>query len=122
MVAHPHSRGNSKRHALTGPEKVGILLLALGKTKAAQLLRRLDPDELRLLTRSSSRLRPVSSDEVEELIEEFADSFTGGMSFAGTADEVKNLLADVMSADEIAQYMRDQPIEGLVPLAVHAPR
>lgn len=122
MAAHSQSRGSTKRNALTGPEKVGILLLALGKSKAAQLLRRLDPEELRLLTRSSSRLRPVSADEVEELIEEFADSFTGGVSFAGGADEVKSLLADVMSADEIAQYMRDQPGEAqpvwekLVPL------
>jgi len=122
MAAHPQSRGSSKRNALTGPEKVGILLLALGKTRAAQLLKRLDPEELRLLTRSSSKLRPVSSDEVEELIEEFAESFTGGVSFAGSADEVRSLLADVMSQDEIAQYMRDQPAEGqpvwekLVPL------
>lgn len=121
MSAAPH-RGSSKRNALSGPEKVGVLLLALGKTKAAQLLRRLDPEELRLLTRSSSKLRPVSSDEVEELIEEFADSFSGGMNFAGTADEVKSLLADVMSQDEIAQYLRDQPNESqpvwdkLVPL------
>ncbi|MFN3622607.1 MAG: flagellar motor switch protein FliG [Hyphomicrobium sp.] len=122
MVAHPHHRGSPKRTALTGPEKVGILLLALGKTKAAQLLRRLDPEELRVLTRSSTRMRPVSSDEVEELIEEFAESFTGAAGFAGGAEEVKSLLADVMSADEIAQYMRDQPTEGqpvwekLVPL------
>ncbi len=85
-------------------------------------MKRLDPEELRLLTRSSSKLRPVSSDEVEELIEEFAESFTGGVSFAGSADEVRNLLADVMTQDEIAQYMRDQPSEGqpvwekLVPL------
>ena len=121
-MAHPQSRGSSKRHALTGPEKVGVLLLALGKTKAAQLLRRLDPDELRLLTRSSSRLRPITADEVEALIEEFAESFTGGIGFTGTAEEVKSLLSDVMSADEIAQYMREPSTEGqpvwdrLVPL------
>lgn len=113
MTVYSQHRGGSKRNALSGPEKVGILLLALGKTKAAQLLRRLDPDELRLLTRSSSRLRPVSSDEVEDLIEEFAQSFSGGIGFSGSADEVKSLLADVMSADEIAQYMRDQPDDTL---------
>jgi len=122
MVAPSHSRSGSKRNTLSGPEKVGILLLALGKSRAAQLLRRLEPEELRLLTRSSSRLRPVTSDEVEALIEEFADNFKGGVNFAGTADEVKSLLTDVMSEDEIAQYMRDQPAEGqpvwdkLVPL------
>src|SRR5262245_13060838 len=101
MAATAQNR-SSKRNALTGPEKVGVLLLALGKSKAAQLLRRLDPEELRLLTRSSSRMRPISAEEVETLIEEFAHSFTGGMSFAGTADEVKSLLSDVMSEDEIA--------------------
>ncbi len=122
MAATSYSRSGSKRNVLSGPEKVGILLLALGKSRAAQLLRRLEPEELRLLTRSSSRLRPVTSDEVEALIEEFADNFKGGVNFAGTADEVKNLLTDVMSEDEIAQYMRDQPTESqpvwdrLVPL------
>jgi flagellar motor switch protein FliG len=119
MVA-PQTR--STKRPLTGPEKVGVLLLALGKSKAAQLLRRLDPEELRLLTRSSTRMRPISAEEVEALIEEFAESFTGGVNFAGTADEVKNLLSDVMSEDEIAQYMHDHPAEGqpvwdrLVPL------
>jgi flagellar motor switch protein FliG len=126
MAAPSPSRGTSKRNALTGPEKVGVLLLALGKAKAGQLLRRLDPDDLRLLTRSSSRLRPISADEVEALIEEFAESFTGGLNFAGTAEEVKSLLADVMTADEIAQYMRTHPTEGqpvwdrLVPLRDNA--
>jgi flagellar motor switch protein FliG len=128
MASH-QARSSSKRNALTGPEKVGILLLALGKSKAAQLLKRLDPDELRVLTRSTTKLRPVSSDEVEDLIEEFAESFTGGVSFAGSADDVKSLLSDVMTADEIAQYMREQPVDGqpvwdrLVPLrdnALHA--
>lgn len=122
MASHPHNRGSQKRNVLTGPEKVGVLLLALGKAKAAQLLKRLDPEELRLLTRSSSKLRPVSSDEVEDLIEEFAENFTGGVSFGGSADEVRNLLADVMTQDEISQYLRDQPSESqpvwekLVPL------
>src|SRR5262245_48696946 len=122
MASHPHTRGSQKRGGLTGPEKVGVLLLALGKTKAAQLLKRLDPEELRLLTRSSSKLRPVSSDEVEDLIEEFAENFTGGISFGGSAEDVRNLLSDVMTQDEIAQYLRDQPSESqpvwekLVPL------
>jgi flagellar motor switch protein FliG len=112
MASHPQSRGSTSRAALTGPEKVGILLLSLGKTRAAQLLKRLDPEELRLLTRSSSRLRPVTAEEVEKLVEEFAGSFTNGVNFAGTADEVKSLLSDVMSQDEIAEYSRDQRSEG----------
>lgn len=112
MASNPHSRVSPSRGALTGPEKVGVLLLALGKARAAQLLRRLDPEELRVLTRFSSRLRPVSAEEVEKLVEEFAGSFTNGVNFAGTAEEVKSLLADVMTDDEIAKYMSDQQSDG----------
>lgn len=111
MAANPHS-GPHGRGTLTGAEKVGVLLLALGKSRAAQLLKRLDPEELRMLTRSSSRIRPVTAEEVEQLIEEFAGRFTSGVNFAGTADEVKNLLADVMTQDEIAESMRDQQSDG----------
>jgi flagellar motor switch protein FliG len=109
MVSNPQTRAGPNRGVLSGPEKVGVLLLALGKARAAQLLKRLDPEELRVLTRSSSRLRPVSAEEVERLVEEFAGSFSTGVNFAGTADEVKSLLSDVMSEDEIAKYMGVQP-------------
>lgn len=112
MAPNLHSRGSHGRGALTGPEKVGVLLLALGKSRAATLLRRLDPDELKLLTRSSSKMRPVSAEEVETLVEEFANSFSTGVNFAGTAQEVKDLLADVMSQDEMAQYLGEQGDDG----------
>ena len=101
-------RGTPRSGLLSGPEKVGILLLALGKERAAQLLKRLDSDELRVLTRSSSRLRPVSNQEVEKLVEEFASRFSNPVT--GSAEAVKNLLADVMSQDEIAEYLSDQQL------------
>ncbi len=101
-------RGSPRSGPLSGPEKVGILLLALGKERAAQLLKRLDPEELRVLTRSSSRLRPVSNQEVEKLVEEFASRFSNPVT--GSAEEVKSLLADVMSQDELAEYLSDQQL------------
>lgn len=109
MAASSQTRSNAK---LTGPEKVGVLLLALGKSRAAQLLKRLDPAELRILTRSSTRLRPVTSDEVEKLVEEFAGNFSTGVNFAGTADEVKSLLSDVLSDEEIARYTGESQSDG----------
>jgi flagellar motor switch protein FliG len=112
MSATPRAKSSGNRHTLSGPEKVGVLLLALGKSRAAQLLRRLEPEELRLLTRSSSRMRPVTADEVETLIEEFAGNFSSGVNFAGTAEEVKSLLADVLPEDEIDKYLNDSPSEG----------
>jgi flagellar motor switch protein FliG len=112
MSTSPRSKSSGNRHSLSGPEKVGVLLLALDKSRAGQLLRRLEPEELRLLTRSSSGMRPVTADEVETLIEEFAGSFSSGVNFAGTAEEVKSLLADVLPEDEMDKYMSDAPSEG----------
>ena len=45
--------------SLSGAEKVAVLLLALGKARAAKLLKRFDAEDLKLLTRSAADLRPV---------------------------------------------------------------
>jgi flagellar motor switch protein FliG len=85
---------------MSGPEKVAILLLALGKAKAAKLLKRFDADDLRLLARSVTDLRPVTASDLEGLVEEFGQRFSSGVNFVGTADEIRDLLADVMPAEE----------------------
>lgn len=87
----------SERRSLTGTEKVAVLLLALGKNKAEALLRRFDPEELKLLTRSTSDLRPISASDLEAIVQEFADKFATGMNFVGTGQEVEDLLSSVMS-------------------------
>lgn len=86
--------------SLSGAEKVAILLLALGKTRAAKLLQRFDAEDLRLLSRSVTELRPVSSRDLEALVEEFAQRFSSGVNFVGTANEFKDLLAGILPEDE----------------------
>ena len=90
---------------LSGVEKAAVLLLALGKQRAAMLLKRFDVDELKLLTRSASDLRPIDEAELEGLIEEFAQKFGNGVNFAGTPQEIKDLLSGMMSEDEIAEIL-----------------
>jgi flagellar motor switch protein FliG len=93
---------------LTGAEKVAVVLLALEKSRATQLLKRFDPGELRLITRSASQLRPVSAADLEALVEEFAKQFSSGVNFVGTLEEVEKLLAGVMTEDQIAEVMSDE--------------
>lgn len=85
---------------LSGAEKVAVLLLALGKSKATGLLRRFDPEEIKLLTRSSTSLRPMGAADIEHLVEEFARKFSSGVKFMGTEREMRDLLSDVLSEDE----------------------
>jgi flagellar motor switch protein FliG len=86
---------------MTGAEKVAVLLLALGKARAAKLLKRFDAEDLKLLSRSVSDLRPISPGDLEVLVEEFGQKFASGVNFLGTAEEVQSLLSGVMAEEEI---------------------
>lgn len=90
---------------LSGIEKAAVLLLALGKSKASGILRRLDPDDLKALTRSATGLQPVGAGDVEVLVEEFAQSFSNGVKFMGTESEIRDLLSEVMTDEEYTSAM-----------------
>ena len=90
------SRAAGQPGSLTGAEKVAILLLALGKTRAAKLLRRFDAEDLKLLSSSVGDLRPVTAADLEGLVEEFGQKFSSGVNFVGTATEIRDLLSGVM--------------------------
>jgi flagellar motor switch protein FliG len=91
--------------SLTGAEKVTVLLLALGKPRAAKLLKLFDPDDLKVLTQLAGDLQPIGATDLEMLVEEFAQKFASGVNFVGTEKEVKSLLSDVMVDDPMAGMM-----------------
>jgi flagellar motor switch protein FliG len=93
---------------LSGAEKVAVLLLALGKPRAAKLLKRFDPEELKVLTQLAGDLQPIGASDLEGLVEEFAQKFSSGINFVGTEKEVKSLLSDVMGEDQLAGVMSDE--------------
>jgi flagellar motor switch protein FliG len=115
MLARPEAKGATGLSTLSGPDKVAVLLLALGKEKAAQILKRFDAEELRLITRSAADLRPITAADLDALVEEFAKRFATGIKFVGTAKELEHLLAAVMTEDEIAEVksgdqVRHEPV------------
>jgi flagellar motor switch protein FliG len=119
MNVKSEQKAGSDLASLTGAEKVALLLLALGKEKAAQILKRFDGDELKLITRSASDLRPVTASGLDVLVEEFAKKFATGIKFVGTAKELEALLGSVMTEDEIAEVKsgdanKGEPIWDLV--------
>lgn len=91
----PHTAQEPK--GLSGVEKVAVLLLALGRPRATQVLKRFDADELKLLANSAASLKPVSAGDLNTLVEEFANKFSTGVNFVGTAKEVESLLAEVLA-------------------------
>jgi flagellar motor switch protein FliG len=100
---------------LSGAEKVAVLLLALGKPRAAKLLKRLDPEEMKILTQLAGDLQPIGASDLEGLVEEFAQKFSSGINFVGTEKEVKSLLSDVMGEDQLAGVMSEEEAAGELP-------
>jgi flagellar motor switch protein FliG len=92
--------GNSR--ALTGPEKVGVLLLALGKQRASGLLKKFNPEELNILVRSAEVMPTISATELEQIVEEFENQFGLGTPFLGRPEDVRRLVTDVISENRSA--------------------
>lgn len=102
MSAIPQAKAAAPPVSLSGPEKVAVLLLALGRPRAAKLLRLFDPDDLKVLTQLAGDLQPIGASDLETLVEEFAQKFASGINFVGTEKEVKSLLSDVMIDDPMS--------------------
>ena len=92
---------------LRGIQKVAALLLALGKTNAARLLRHFDQEEIRLITLNAAQLGAVTSAELDEIADEFLSLFANGASLFGTAGEVEKMLDGVLSEDAVSEIMAD---------------
>jgi flagellar motor switch protein FliG len=108
MSANGEMRGSTQPPSLTGVEKVAILLLALGKARAAKLLKRFDVEDLKLLSRSVTDLRPVTAADLESLVEEFGQRFSSGVNFVGTATEIRDLLSGVMPEEQMVAAATEQ--------------
>lgn len=108
MSATAQAKPTQQATPLSGAEKVAVLLLALGKPRAAKLLKRFDPEELKTLTQLAGDLQPIGASDLEGLVEEFAKNFSSGINFLGTEKEVKSLLSDVMGEDQLAGVMSDE--------------
>lgn len=104
----PNAARSHKRRALTGPEKVAVLLLALDRPRATQLLKRFEPEEIRLITLSAADLPPVSPTEFEAIVEEFAGTFKGGTNFTGSMGEIRSLLTEVLTEEQIAEIFGER--------------
>lgn len=88
--------GASQRR-LSGPEKVGALLLAIGRDRATALLKKFDPEELSIILRSSEAMPVVTASELQEIIAEFETRLGEGVPFLCRADDVKQLVKSAIS-------------------------
>ena len=102
----PVKRNTSVR-PLGGTEKAAVLLLAMGRDLSGGLLKEFDPDEIKLVTRAAAELKPISTSELEAIIEEFAQNFSQGPNIFGTVGELEKLLNGVLPPDQISDIISE---------------
>ncbi len=90
-----------------GAQKAAAILLAMGKPPAAQLLKHLEPHELREVTRAAAQLGTVSIAELEALVEEFTSDFSAGAKLLGDVGQAREMLTGAMPPEQVADIMED---------------
>ncbi len=94
--------------ATLGPtDKVAALLLAMGRQAAASVLQQFEPQEIRVVTKAAAELRPITAQELESIVEEFAQQFSTGANILGKFGGLEAVLGDVLPAEQVQQIMSD---------------
>lgn len=100
---------------LRGLDKAALVLLSIDRGKAIELLRSFDPAEAKALLAAADRLRSVGANEVDAAAREFEASFMSGVSFVGSATEVRQLVADAVGNEQqVAEVPNPPASEGSV--------
>jgi len=79
-------------NSMTGPERAALLLLSLGEDHGMELWKGLNPEELKMLSRTMAVMGPVDSGGVGKLLQSFADHLATDGSVVGSSDMVERLI------------------------------
>ena len=92
----------------TGVERAAILLLTLGESEAAEILKHMGAKDVQRLGRSMSELTSVSRDEVRDVLNTFTSQLESQTSLGvGSDDFVRKVLVNALG-DEKANSLMDR--------------
>ena len=92
-------------HNLTGEQKEAILLRAIGEEAAAQVLKLLDPKEIKKLGTFMNGTAQISREQEEAVISDFKDaSASGEVQFQGK-EYIKNILIKALGPEKAARIL-----------------
>jgi flagellar motor switch protein FliG len=92
---------------MNGPQKVAVLMLALGEEQCSHLFALMHEDEIKEISAAMAQLGPVRSDTVERLCVEFAESLGGAGNLVGSYENTERLLTKTLPRERVAQIMEE---------------
>jgi flagellar motor switch protein FliG len=100
--------GLAEKHfdeATDSTEKAAILLAAIDDKLAVNILKRLEPDNVKSLLEASTNLRPLKSTDVEPVVDEFARDVSDALGISAGPEQLMALLESAFSGEEIADIL-----------------
>src|SRR5664279_2723766 len=109
MIANAQTGAN----VLTGIEKAAILLVVLGDQTSSSIVKHLSEDEVETVSREVARVKKVSPEDAEKVLEEFYQLTSAREYFAsGGVDYAKSMLIKAFGPD-VSKRLIDRLISGL---------
>jgi flagellar motor switch protein FliG len=88
-----------------GARSAAILMLAIGEERAIELFKHMDDNEIRDISRQMSMLGKVESDEVEQVLVDFAQGVGAGAGLVGTWQTTERILKSFMDDERVSDIM-----------------
>ena len=90
-----------KSKGMSGVDKAAVLLLSLGETTAAEVLKHMGPKEVQVLGMTMASLNNVAKGQVEDVIVEFLEKVEEQTGIGiGTEDYIRNTLQAALGDDK----------------------
>ena len=102
----PVKRNSDIGHC-AAPRRSPRCFLAMGRELSGGVLKEFDPEEIRIVTRAAAELKPISTPELESIIEEFAQNFSAGPNILGNVGELEKLLNGVLPPEQISDIISE---------------
>lgn len=86
---------------LTGTQRAAVLLMSLGESEAAEVLRQLSAKEVQKLGVAMATINNVTKDQVIDVVDEFVEELQTQTAFGlGADDYVRNVLVQALGEDK----------------------
>lgn len=93
--------------SLTGLQKAGILMMAVGEENASKMFSMMNDDEIKELSNAMANLGRVDADCVERLFMEFSDEMSAAGVLVGSYDTTERLLVKALGKERVDSIMEE---------------
>ena len=96
---------------ISGPQKAAILLVTLGEKLGGEILKQLNEEEVKAVSKAIARLEKVTPGQTEAVLEEFCQSTSGGGGRGGF-DYAKRILSNAFGPEGAKRLAESLPKAG----------